>query len=758
MGSTTTKSAPVPGLALKAPVPSTPAKTRLHPKGNRALLRAQRQPADGERGAATLRLGQPGDRFEQQAERIAERVLGAPVGMAPGPVIPHGGTRRVEPLPRSQGPGWATGQAVPAQVHEVLRSPGQPLEAATRQRMEAGFRQVTQTDPTGHDCDFHQVRIHTGARAAESAQAVAARAYTVGRDIVFSAGQYDPGTRDGQRLLAHELTHVTQGRPQAAAPTTLFRQPAAPAAGPTATPAPQPTDKPTKTDSVPAQWTWKDLAMYPLLVDVFKDLVLKQLTPGDRKLLALNGSEGAVLYAWTMAVGLAPAALAGGDKPKDFSDFLKATGSYADALTGLTPAKDSVMDLISRIVGLRFDDYLASDLFLSRLKTHTASVVALATLVQGVFSIVQAAKNKNDDPSKLEGDPWTQQTLMVKSLLGAIFKEQLKAPTFFDVGPLQLATHPAFSAAPFAGGGAPSGVTFERNQDVDGKVREQKYGLTVNLPKLIKPGDASVSDIGDPAKYRGWQGSAWFSYDSTDPLKPSATVQPGYKFKAGTIFGGGGHLAELEAGAQYGGDTGKELTAWFARGGYGYTADQKDSSPVKKIGFTATFIDWKDAFILAPKDDTGAAAGGWGLKTTPFVSTQFKAGDKRTIDASAAVSFVVGKTGDAKTSFSVSDVSVGVAYTYMGGAAPGQLPAFKFDLAGSMSRLDWWNPNSPLLWGLQARGNVGPAFAGVKVMTGAGPQPANGGGGIPEPRLDAMGPTVKTMVPTAVLFTGGYSF
>lgn len=87
----------------------------------------------------------------------------------------------------------------PPVVHEVLRAPGQSLHTETRARMEARF---------GHD--FSRVRIHTDARAAESARAVNAFAYTVGRDVVFDAGSYAPETEKGRRLLAHELTHVIQ--------------------------------------------------------------------------------------------------------------------------------------------------------------------------------------------------------------------------------------------------------------------------------------------------------------------------------------------------------------------------------------------------------------------------------------------------------------------------------------------------------------------------------------------------------------------
>jgi hypothetical protein len=90
-------------------------------------------------------------------------------------------------------------QIIPAIVHQVLRSPGQPLDEATRSAMEARF---------GHD--FAKARIHTGPRAAESAAAVNALAYTVGQSIVFAAGRYAPNTEAGRRLLAHELAHTVQ--------------------------------------------------------------------------------------------------------------------------------------------------------------------------------------------------------------------------------------------------------------------------------------------------------------------------------------------------------------------------------------------------------------------------------------------------------------------------------------------------------------------------------------------------------------------
>ncbi|HKG13022.1 MAG TPA: DUF4157 domain-containing protein [Pyrinomonadaceae bacterium] len=90
------------------------------------------------------------------------------------------------------------GEAPPA-VGEALRSAGRPLEPAARSFFESRL---------GHD--FSGVRVHTDAKASESASAVNALAYTVGRDVVFRAGQYSPSTPDGRRLLAHELAHVVQ--------------------------------------------------------------------------------------------------------------------------------------------------------------------------------------------------------------------------------------------------------------------------------------------------------------------------------------------------------------------------------------------------------------------------------------------------------------------------------------------------------------------------------------------------------------------
>ncbi len=85
-------------------------------------------------------------------------------------------------------------------IHDVVGSGGgSPLEAGVRSNMESAF-----------GASFGDVRVHTGGEASKSAESVGANAYTVGSDVVFKDGQYDPGSATGQRTLAHELAHVVQ--------------------------------------------------------------------------------------------------------------------------------------------------------------------------------------------------------------------------------------------------------------------------------------------------------------------------------------------------------------------------------------------------------------------------------------------------------------------------------------------------------------------------------------------------------------------
>jgi len=137
-----------------------------------------------------LTMGAGNDPLEREADRIAGQVMAMPVATAAGTVSS-----------RIQRAGQQAGQmdSIPASVDRVLTGSGTPLDLALRQDMEQRFAH-----------DFSRVRVHTGDTAAQSAREVSAHAYTVGHDIVFGAGRFVPGTVDGRRLIAHELTHVLQ--------------------------------------------------------------------------------------------------------------------------------------------------------------------------------------------------------------------------------------------------------------------------------------------------------------------------------------------------------------------------------------------------------------------------------------------------------------------------------------------------------------------------------------------------------------------
>jgi Domain of unknown function (DUF4157) len=138
---------------------------------------------------AKLEISSPDDIYEQEADRMSDLAL----RMAE-PRSQYGGADDPE------NSGWQMGQPRHASHGgEGLPSSGHPLEAAARSFLEPrlGF-------------DFSRVRIHDDASAAESAGRVHALAYTVGRDIVFARDRYQPGSGEGRRLLAHELTHVVQ--------------------------------------------------------------------------------------------------------------------------------------------------------------------------------------------------------------------------------------------------------------------------------------------------------------------------------------------------------------------------------------------------------------------------------------------------------------------------------------------------------------------------------------------------------------------
>jgi hypothetical protein len=201
---------------------------------------------------AKLRIGQPGDKYEQEADRVADAVMRMPEPGVQRQVEPEEEeeTLQSKPLANQITPlVQVQRQEEPEEEEEMLQA--KPLaEEITRlvqrqvepeeeeeeelqakatsgniseanpnlesdiQSLKGGGQPLSENDRTffeprfGHD--FSQVRMHTDTRAAESARAVNARAFTAGRDVVFGAGKYAPGTSEGRKLIAHEFTHVIQ--------------------------------------------------------------------------------------------------------------------------------------------------------------------------------------------------------------------------------------------------------------------------------------------------------------------------------------------------------------------------------------------------------------------------------------------------------------------------------------------------------------------------------------------------------------------
>ncbi|PWJ57479.1 uncharacterized protein DUF4157 [Dyadobacter jejuensis] len=160
-----------------------------------------------------LMIGQADDPYERQADQVADQVVR---GASPGSVR-FGSEFAIQrkcsdcekedetlpqksPLIQKKGMNTGTfaGEAISSQI-EASRGAGNPMNATTQRFMESRFGN-----------NFSGVRIHTDTRAIQLSQDLNAQAFTVGNDVYFNAGRYNPETTGGQHLLAHELTHTLQ--------------------------------------------------------------------------------------------------------------------------------------------------------------------------------------------------------------------------------------------------------------------------------------------------------------------------------------------------------------------------------------------------------------------------------------------------------------------------------------------------------------------------------------------------------------------
>jgi hypothetical protein len=174
---------------------------------------------------AKLTVGQPNDKYEQEANRVADQVMAMPdprlqrqpegeeeeetlqTKQLTDQITPL--VQRQEESPEEEEEEILQAKEVPGQTPEVtpglessinsLKGGGQPLDPATRTFFEPRF---------GHD--FGHVQVHTDSAAANTAKAINARAFTLGNHVVMGSGEYQPTSQSGQRILGHELTHVIQ--------------------------------------------------------------------------------------------------------------------------------------------------------------------------------------------------------------------------------------------------------------------------------------------------------------------------------------------------------------------------------------------------------------------------------------------------------------------------------------------------------------------------------------------------------------------
>ena len=162
---------------------------------------------------AKLTVSSPGDSYEQEADRVSEQVMRMPEPQLKRDCPCGGGCSKCQSEHASDGISKTNAshkshavEAMAAPIgHEALRPSDRPLDPSTRAFMESRL---------GHS--FADVRMHADRDAANAARTLNARAFTIGRDVFFGAGQFSPGSPQTRATLAHELVHVIQQQSRAA--------------------------------------------------------------------------------------------------------------------------------------------------------------------------------------------------------------------------------------------------------------------------------------------------------------------------------------------------------------------------------------------------------------------------------------------------------------------------------------------------------------------------------------------------------------
>jgi hypothetical protein len=196
-----------------------------------------------------LKIGRPNDKYEQEADRVADKVMRMPepklqrqypeyeeglqrqpVGEEKDMVQPKPIAEQITPLVQRQvepEKEEEDEELIQAKIARDVTPEVTPATSSGIQSLQGGGRSLSESERSFFEprfgADFSSVRVHDDTRAAGIAQSVNARAFTLGRDVVFGAGEYSSDEMTGKKLFAHELTHVVQQRKLGGQSSTTVR-------------------------------------------------------------------------------------------------------------------------------------------------------------------------------------------------------------------------------------------------------------------------------------------------------------------------------------------------------------------------------------------------------------------------------------------------------------------------------------------------------------------------------------------------------
>ncbi|MEO0423477.1 MAG: DUF4157 domain-containing protein [Pseudomonadota bacterium] len=586
------------------------------------------------------------------------------------------------------------------------------------------------------------LRAHHDPQAARACAQLGVNAYTRGDTVVFArppslattaheaahalqqrrASTLAPGRgRRGDRHERHADAVAAKVSAGQSAAGVLDKMPSGP------TPALQ-FEEPKKDDEAKVEIPDPDYNNTDLISEVYKDLYGAKFIGFDQgraleydPSLALKGTEYSSVY--TLLNARLMAGIYGGK----FEDYVKTLGPLG--ISGSKDTVSSVLDLASLGGGVRIADYVGSDLFLKhRLLPALKSPKGFATtafflgLAQAVNSGVVAAKH---DASKGEEEPdafadplWLQHLGLIRGIgmAAATGLPYFKAPGVFGgMGPLSA---PSYKGSSDSHPSVPGLPGFELDYQVsgDGQGKKGTVGIPFNVAPLLAPDGADSSKLG---KYRGPQLMPWFKYQGTTPTANQAAggAVDSHYFEGGVLAGGAGHTGLLEGGVRA--DDRFRAQMLYLRGAYSYSA--MEGSPLSEIGLGAGYLNWKPGSKEAKQlADGDSGVGDHRFRITPFLTL----GDMLTADdqslsfnASATTAF-----GGAAP-FYLAMMNAGLGYKQLARDSEGKvdkdaLPEWSVSGGFSAARPSWFDPNMPMLYGAQLKGNVGPFFLGTQFHTG----------------------------------------